>query len=120
MVFPHDVDTREKGSGKTIRRFYAEAGMTRTLDFKNVDGSISVEPGIHQLMERMRDGRLKVFHTCTEYFREFRLYHRKEGKLVKENDDVLDALRYGAMMVGRYGVPMDSGYRRKPKVKKAM
>jgi phage terminase large subunit-like protein len=120
VVFPHDVDTTEKGSGKTIRRFYAEAGLTKTLDFKNVDGSISVEPGIHQLTERMRDGRFKVFHTCTEFFREFRLYHRKEGKLVKENDDVLDAVRYGATMIGRYGVPMDSGYRRKPKVKRAM
>jgi phage terminase large subunit-like protein len=120
VVFPHDVDTREKGSGKTIRRFYNEAGLTRTLDFKNVDGSITVEPGIHQIMERMRDGRFKVFHTCTEFFREFRLYHRNDGKLVKENDDVMDALRYGAMMIGRYGVPMDSNYRRKPKVKRAM
>jgi len=119
-VFPHDVDTREKGSGKTIRRFYADAGLTRTLDFKNVDGSLSVEPGIFELNERMRDGRFKVFESCMEFFREKRMYHRKEGKLVPKNDDVLDAMRYGAMMVGRYGVQMDRGYRKKPKVKKAM
>ena len=120
VVFPHDVDMTEKGSGKTVRKFYNEAGLTRTLDFKNADGSISVEPGIMQLMERMRDGRFKVFHSCIEFFREFRLYHRKEGKLVKENDDVLDATRYGAIMIGRYGVPIDKGYRRKPKYKRAM
>ena len=120
VVFPHDVDTTEKGSGKTIRSFYNEAGLTRTLDFKNMDGSISVEPGIFQLNERMRDGRFKVFDSCIEFWREKRLYHRKEGKLVKENDDVLDAARYGSVMIGRYGVPMDRKYRRKPKVKKAM
>jgi hypothetical protein len=90
------------------------------MDFKNIDGSISVEPGIHELYNRMREGKFKVFETCTEFFREFRLYHRDNGKLVKENDDVLDACRYGAIMIGRFGVPMDSGYRSKPKVKKAM
>lgn len=120
VVFPHDVDVHEKGSGKTVRRFYADAGLTRTLDFKNTDGSISVEPGIFEINERMRDGRFKVFASCVEFFREFRLYHRSDGKLVKENDDVMDATRYGAMMIGRYGTPMDRGYRRKPRVKKAM
>ena len=120
MVFPHDIDTHEKGSGKTVRQFYNEAGLTRTMDFKNVDGSLSVEPGIFQINERMRDGRFKVFETCIEFFREQRLYHRKEGKLVKENDDVLDASRYGAMMIGRYGVPLDRKFDRKPKVKRAM
>jgi hypothetical protein len=90
------------------------------MDFKNVDGSLSVEPGIFQINERMRDGRFKVFETCIEFFREQRLYHRKEGKLVKENDDVLDAARYGAMMIGRYGVPLDRKFDRKPKVKRAM
>jgi hypothetical protein len=120
VVFPHDIDVHEKGSGKTVRSFYNDAGLTRTMDFKNVDGSLSVEPGIFQINERMRDGRFKVFETCIEFWREFRLYHRKEGKLVKENDDVCDAVRYGAMMIGRYGVPMDRSFRRKPKVKKAM
>ena len=121
MVFPHDIDTTEKGSGKTIRRFYNEAGLTRTLDFKNQDNSIRVEPGIFDINERMRDGRFRVFETCLEYWREHRMYHRKEGKLVKSNDDVMDAVRYGSVMIPRYGVPLDRGYRgNKPKVKKAM
>ena len=120
VVFPHDIDITEKGSGKTIRRFYADAGLTRTLDFKNIDGGIRVEPGIHDIYNRMREGKFKVFESCTEFWREFRLYHRDNGKLVKENDDVMDAVRYGAVMIGRYGTPLDSGYRRKPKVKKAM
>jgi phage terminase large subunit-like protein len=119
-VFPHDVDITERGSGKTIRQYYNDAGLTRTMDFKNVDGSISVDPGIFDIYERMRDGRFKVFSTCTEFWREFRLYHRQEGKLVKENDDVMDAVRYGAIMIGRYGVPMNRANKLKPKVKRSM
>jgi len=30
---------------------------------------------------------------------EFRLYHRKDGKVVKEGDDLLCATRYGLMML---------------------
>lgn len=116
LVFPHDVDITEKGSGKTIRRYYADAGLTRTLDFKNQDGSISVEPGIFDIAERMRNGKFKVFSTCTEFWREFRLYHRVDGKLVKENDDVMDAVRYGSVMIGKYGTPASNTYRKKPQV----
>lgn len=63
------------------------------------DGSNKVEPGIHEIRERMLDGKFKVFTTCPEFFEEFRMYHRDEhGKIVKTNDDVLDAVRYGVMM----------------------
>ncbi len=49
-------------------------------------------------------------------FEEFRLYHRDEnGKIVKTNDDVLDATRYGYMM-RRFAVMMRDI--RKPKEKK--
>ena len=30
---------------------------------------------------------------------EFRLYHRKDGKVVKEGDDLMCATRYGLMML---------------------
>jgi hypothetical protein len=44
------------------------------------------------------------------------MYHRDEGKIVKENDDVMDAVRYGAIMVPRYGSTV-SGIKKKIKVK---
>ena len=47
----------------------------------------------------MLDGKFKVFSTCTDFFDEFRMYHRDEnGKISKTNDDVLDAVRYAYMM----------------------
>jgi len=35
----------------------------------------------------------------TEWFEEFRLYHRKDGKVVKEMDDLMSATRYALMMI---------------------
>jgi hypothetical protein len=37
-----------------------------------------------------------------DWLEEYRLYHRKDGLLVKENDDALSASRY-ALMMRRHG-----------------
>jgi hypothetical protein len=39
-----------------------------------------------------------VFRGCVYWLEEFRLYHRKDGLIVKERDDVLSASRYALMM----------------------
>jgi hypothetical protein len=46
------------------------------------------------MLDRMQTGRLKVFQ-----HQEFRLYHRKDGKVVKEADNLMAATRYGLMML---------------------
>ncbi len=48
---------------------------------------------------RMMTMRIKVFDHCSEWFEEFRQYHRKDGRIVKTHDDLLDATRYGVMML---------------------
>ena len=62
------------------------------------DGTNGVEAGIADMLDRMQTGRWKVFRGCTNWVDEFRLYHRKDGKIVKERDDVLSASRYALMM----------------------
>ncbi|XUJ34017.1 hypothetical protein ACQ5SK_42900 [Bradyrhizobium japonicum] len=47
------------------------------------DGSVSVEAGLMDMLTRMETGKLKVFSTLLDWFEEFRLYHRKDGKVVK-------------------------------------
>ena len=44
-------------------------------------------------------GKLKVFKEHLDWWEEFRLYHRKDGKVVKEGDDLLCATRYAVMML---------------------
>ncbi|WP_459179133.1 phage terminase large subunit family protein, partial [Sinorhizobium meliloti] len=62
------------------------------------DGTNGVEAGLSDMLQRMQSGRWKVFSTCTEWFEEFRLYHRKDGRIVKERDDLISASRYALMM----------------------
>ncbi len=50
------------------------------------------------MLERMQTGRFKVFRRLTDFFEEFRLYHRKDGKIVKEMDDLICAVWYAVMM----------------------
>jgi hypothetical protein len=45
----------------------------------------------------MRDGRLKVFRNLREWFREKNQYHRSEGQVVDENDDLMSAMHYALM-----------------------
>ena len=60
-------------------------------------GRTSVEAGISEMLSRMETGRFKVFSNLNDWFEEFRLYHRKDGKIVKERDDLISAVRYGLM-----------------------
>ena len=62
-------------------------------------GGNSVDAGVLGMLDRMQTGRWKVFSTCTEWLEEFEMYHRKDGKIVKVDDDTLDASRYGFMML---------------------
>jgi hypothetical protein len=62
------------------------------------DGSNGLEAGVAEMLTRMQTMRLKVFSHLEEWFEEFRLFHRKDGVIVKLNDDLLSATRYGMMM----------------------
>ena len=64
-------------------------------------GGHGFEAGVMEMLDRMKSGRLKVFHHLEDWFSEFNLYHRKDGKIVKESDDVLSATRL-CVMAKRY------------------
>lgn len=67
----------------------------RKLGLQIVDAENTVEAGIHAVYRRLSSGRLKIFKTLASTRSELRLYHRDEnGKVVKENDHLMDALRY--------------------------
>ena len=51
-----------------------------------------------EMLDRMQTGRFKVFAGLDDWMQEFRMYHRKDGKVVKERDDLMSATRYGLMM----------------------
>jgi phage terminase large subunit-like protein len=118
VAWPHDGHSRDKGSGLTIAKQYQAQQckmMPMHAQFTGEEGGgNSVEAGIMEMIERMKSGRFKVFRTCTRFFGEYRLFHRKDGELVKVDDDLISAVRYG-MMMRRYGKPMRDLTNHRPK-----
>ena len=47
----------------------------------------------------MQTGKFKVYNTLNDWFEEFRLYHRKDGKVAKLYDDLMAATRYPVMIL---------------------
>jgi phage terminase large subunit-like protein len=100
IAWPHDGLQHDKGSGEQLAQLYRDQDLNMLpLRATFEDGTHGVEAGIMQMFDRMQTGRLKVFNHLTEWFEEFRLYHRKDGKIVKEMDDLISATRYAVMML---------------------
>lgn len=99
FAWPHDGLQHDKGSGEQLARQYQSAGFQMLSERATFpDGSNGVEAGVMQILERKRTGKFRVFRSAGDYAEEARLYHRKEGLIVKANDDVLCAARYAFMM----------------------
>ena len=100
VAWPHDGLQHDKGSGEELASQYRKQGLNMLKEkATHKGGGNGVEAGLADMLERMTTGRLKVFRTCTEWFEEFRLYHRKDGVVVKKLDDAISASRYGIMML---------------------
>lgn len=98
-AWPHDGLQHDKGSGEQLADQYRKHGLRMLPERATFeDGSNGVEAGVSEMLDRMQTGRLKVFSHLSDWFEEFRLYHRKDGRIVKLNDDVLSATRYALMM----------------------
>jgi phage terminase large subunit-like protein len=93
-----------EGAGIALSSQYGAQGLNMLHDFAHyVEGtgqkSVSVEAGLMDMLQRMESGRFKVFKHLSDWWEEFRLYHRKDGKVVKEGDDLMAATRYAIMML---------------------
>ena len=104
VAWPHDGLQHDKGSGEELAKQFKVQGLKMLKDkATHPDGGNGVEAGRMEMLDRMQTGRWKVFRTCTEWLEEFRLYHRKDGIVVKKFDDSISASRY-AMMMRRYAI----------------
>lgn len=98
---PGVIDPACQGSGqidgRTLLMMYRELGLNLTPAVN------AVETGIAEVWQLLVSGKLKVFSSCQNFFREFRRYHRDDkgsGKVVKTDNHLMDAGRY-LIMSGR-------------------
>jgi phage terminase large subunit-like protein len=98
-AWPHDGLQTDKGSGEQLAKQYRSQGLPMLVErATHEDGGSGVEAGITEILERMQTGRFKVWSHLSDWFEEFGIYHRKDGLIVKLNDDLMSATRYAVMM----------------------
>lgn len=107
---------RGQADGKDLITLYRALG----LDLTEADNGVS--SGILEVYQRLSSGRLKIFSTCTKLLEEYRLYRRDEkGNIVKENDHIMDALRYAIVSGLKIAKPRGkNNYRPKPNSRAGM
>jgi hypothetical protein len=81
---------RGQADGEQLLNSYQNLGLGNLTTADN-----AVESGVYEVWSRLSTGRLRVFRTLQNWRMEFRIYRRDEkGKIVKENDHLMDATRY--------------------------
>lgn len=98
-AWPHDGHQHDKGSGLALAGQYRDQGLEMLPEHAtHEEGGFGTEAGVSDMLERMQTRRWRVFSHLTEWFEEFRLYHRDKGLIVKERDDLMSASRIALMM----------------------
>jgi phage terminase large subunit-like protein len=117
VAWPHDALQHDK-SGEQYKKLYEDHGlaMLSTHASYNDKRGNGVEEGLMDILQRMQTGRFKVDRTLSQWWEEFRMYHRKDGQVVKERDDLMSATRYAVMML-RAAIPEEMAPKRPDRYK---
>lgn len=92
VAWPHDGHQREKGSGEEIAAMYRKQGLSMLADHATFEsGGYSRETAVKEIEERCATGRFKVASHLSEWLGEYQLYHRKDGLIVRQEDDLQSA-----------------------------
>jgi hypothetical protein len=106
ISWPHDGNRRDSMGNPGLADQYRNLGCNMLpFHFENPPalgekkGGNSVEEGIMSLLQKMENDKFHVFATLGDWWEEFRMYHRKDGKIVPFRDDLMSATRYAAMAI---------------------
>lgn len=98
---------RSQVDGQKLKTNYKDLGLT-LFDAKN-----EFESGILNVTQRLVASKIKVFRTLVNFQKEYLLYRRdKNGKVIKEDDHLLDCLRYIVNNLNRMSSKADLSFQR--------
>lgn len=99
FFWPHD-GMRQWGDSGPVANVYRAGGLKMHFEHSTfAEGGYSPEAAAIEVLTRMQTGRFKVFEHLAGLFHEISTYHRKDGRLVKINDDLLSAVFKCVMML---------------------
>ena len=112
VAWPHDGNRRDSMGNPGLTDQYRTHGLnmlpehfTNPVAVGEKKGNNSIETGIMNMLTMMEQGRFQVFNTLGDWFEEFRMYHRKDNKIVPMSDDLMAASRY-AIQSTRFAMPL--------------
>ncbi|HEY8937378.1 MAG TPA: hypothetical protein VIM65_19265 [Cyclobacteriaceae bacterium] len=80
---------RSQHDGFQLLNGYRDLGLELSL------ADNAVEAGIYAVWSRLSAGKIKVFRSLSNFMAEYRVYRRDDkGRIVKQNDHLMDCLRY--------------------------
>src|ERR1019366_7899104 len=93
--WPHDgSQVASADTGETYSRLYRRLGLPFRPDHVTwPTGGYSFDAGIAAMQMRFHDGTLLVARHLVDWFSEYSNYHYADGKIVKQNDDLMSATR---------------------------
>jgi phage terminase large subunit-like protein len=101
VAYPHDGNRRDSMGNPGLADQYRNLGCNMRLEhFTNPPalgenkGGNSIEEGLMAVIQSMENDKFKVFSTLSDWWEEFRMYHRKDGKVIPLRDDLMSATRY--------------------------
>lgn len=98
-AFDYSANAEMADDGSKLVDLYRKAGIKHLVEADKR----SVSLGVQTILSRMEDGKFKVFSSLSKLLTEIRMYARDEnGKIIKGNDDLMDAMRYAVVT----GIPM--------------
>jgi phage terminase large subunit-like protein len=101
VAWPHDGLMHDKSSGAQIATLFKQQGLRMLSEHAQFpdDRKNGTEAAVWEALARMQTNRLKVARHLSQWFEECRMYHRKDGKVVADNDDLMKATHYLLMML---------------------
>lgn len=88
-IDPAGDNVGSQKDGSKLKQEYEDLGL------QLMNANNAVHSGLRHCLVLMQTGRLKVFTTCVQWQKEYRLYRRDEkGKIVKRFDHLMDCTRY--------------------------
>ena len=88
-IDPAGDNVSSQKDGSKLKAEYEDLGLQLT------NANNAVHAGLRRVLILMQGGQLKVFSTLVYFQKELRLYRRDEkGKIVKQNDHLMDTMRY--------------------------
>lgn len=107
FAWPHDGLRDWGDSGPMVDQYRREGISMLGAHSTFKGGGYSTEAAVALLLTRMQTGRFKAFSYLSDFWLEVSMYHRKDGKIVKERDDILSAV-FKTLMMLRFARPVDS------------